>query len=241
MTGVPFSEQVAAVSPLNSKAIDGSARPKPMRPRKPRRERMDASHTFFCRNANCDHATWSAVEQARHMHAEFVWAMEALVARAPESPEALLLTGDVILAELTDDECRAANGEYQRLQRMRRAGGALEIAAELKLRVGEHWRRANCGILSPAPPKETCPNGHPYSGDNLILDNGYRACLQCRRESRRKYSRKNSEKRAQKRRSDPAYRELLRDRDRKYYARKKAEREATGGTTHALGPAPRSE
>jgi hypothetical protein len=211
-----FTEAVGAISPLNG-VIDGSVKPKPKRAKAQRRERMDASRTFFCRNKNCGHKTWSPLDQARHMHAEFVWAMEALVMRAPESPEALLLTGGTILAKLTDDECRAAQAEASRL---RKAGASpLEIPPETRLRFGEYQRRWRTGILVPAearvrvrrdPRSETCGKGH-------ALDDRWR-CRVCEREGKRERMR------------DPELRERHREQrrvaDRKRRARKKAGREA---------------
>jgi hypothetical protein len=39
--------------------------------------------------------------------------------------------------------------------------------------------------------KETCPKGHPYSGENLyITSKGARACRQCRKDYIREYMRK---------------------------------------------------
>ena len=188
---IAFHEQVSAVSPLEGDAIDGTPQPKPKRIRQRRREPMDRHQTFFCRNANCDHATWSPIDQARHMHREFIWALEALVLRAPESQEALLLTGGVILAELTDDDCRAAHAEYAKLQRD--GVPVLEIPNELRLRKSEYNRRLHAGILTPAightrraPLKETCSKGHELSGDNLVIWGENRCCRQCKRDQNQK-------------------------------------------------------
>jgi hypothetical protein len=232
-----FAEAVGAVSALNG-AIDGSVKPKPKRAKPLRRERMDASRTFFCRNKNCDHKTWSPLDQARHMHAEFVWAMEALVMRAPESPEALLLTGGVVLTELTDDECRAAISEYGRARRAGRTS-TLELATETRLRIAEYQRRREAGILVAAeapvrrvPLPETCSEGHLLTGDNLRMRrNGKRVCLTCEREGKRERM-QDPENRERENRSkreywqDPENRERRRLLDRERRARKRAEREA---------------
>jgi hypothetical protein len=222
---VPFAEQVAAVTPLNG-VIDGSPKPKP-RPAKPlRRERMDASRTFFCRNANCDHATWSEIAQARHMHAEFVWAMEALVMRAPESPEAQVLTGGVILAELTDDELRAAKAAEARAQKS--GITRLGMPVEIRLRALEYDRRRKAGILTYADRTlaEECSKGHQMSGENLYVSpRGVRGCRQCSRERELKRrsdpavrERRREQKREEVRKrieADPAYREQRRERERR--------------------------
>lgn len=44
--------------------------------------------------------------------------------------------------------------------------------------------------------KTHCPQGHPYSGDNLVLHpiNGGRECLVCRRERKRRYKQKQKAK-----------------------------------------------
>lgn len=45
--------------------------------------------------------------------------------------------------------------------------------------------------------KTHCPSGHPYAGDNLMVDkNGNRRCAKCRRESWRRLSARRSAERA---------------------------------------------
>jgi transcriptional regulator with XRE-family HTH domain len=141
--------QISAISPLDGDAIDGSPRPKPRRERKPAREPLDRSLTFFCSNPQCDHGTWSPVEQARHMAREFWEVQQALVRLAPESPEAMKLTGGVILHDLTDDECREAVRLRSLLQRRGEA-----IPLRLRLIYAESKRRLRTGVLPPLTPSE---------------------------------------------------------------------------------------
>jgi hypothetical protein len=143
----PFAEQVSAVSPLRE-ALDGSPRRKPQRERRPAREPADRSQTYFCSSPACDHETWSPVEQARHMAREFWVVAQAIVRLAPDSPEALMLTGGLSVRELTDDECLAASRAYRRLL----AAGA-EIPLQIRFRVREYARRRNATI-TPAPPDD---------------------------------------------------------------------------------------
>lgn len=191
---VPFAEQVSAVTPLDGDAIDGTPRPKTRRPRKPAREPMDRSHTFFCSNPQCDHATWAPADQARHMAQEFWEVAKALVELAPDSPQAFKLTGGVILKDLTDDELRAAKTEESRIRRER--GGTWsrdDMPIQLRLRVNEYSRRWKWGELSEPvapvrrqPPKTHCKRGHPLSGDNLInKSDGSRWCRECKRQWQR--------------------------------------------------------
>src|SRR5258708_24187916 len=95
---IGFSDAVSAVSPVGA-AIDGTLAPKARRGRPPRRDAGARSLTFFCSNPQCDHTTWAAAEQARHMAREFWDLAQALVRLAPESPEAIKLTGGVILRD----------------------------------------------------------------------------------------------------------------------------------------------
>jgi hypothetical protein len=150
----PLISQVSAVSPLGG-TIDGAPRPKLRRERKPPRAPVDGSlsffcsKSFFCSNPQCEHGTWSPAEQARHMGREFWEAARALVRLAPESPEALKLTGDVILKDLTDDECREAD----RLRALHRRRGE-PVPLRLRLIYGEHKRREHAGAVRPLTPSE---------------------------------------------------------------------------------------
>jgi hypothetical protein len=51
-------------------------------------------------------------------------------------------------------------------------------------------RRAEAGPREPQrsanAEKTHCPRGHPYDGENLVIDNGARKCRTCRRESSRR-------------------------------------------------------
>lgn len=219
-------------------AIDGSPRPKPRTARKPRREPLARSLTFFCSNPQCDHDTWSPYEQARHMAMEFWEVAQALIRLAPDSREALKLTGGVILNELTDDECREGLRDYQRAMR---AGEEPGMIARLK--TWEHQRRDREGTLTPPAPRERCRNGH-LKAENLVVVNldGKRECRACRNERQRarikRLSPEQRERKNQKLRewraaqieADPEYldrdRERARTAGRERYARKKAEREA---------------
>ena len=144
----PFAESVGAVSALDG-AIAGSVRERPKRPRKPSRQPQDRSLTFFCSNPQCDHATWSPQDQARHMAREFWEVAQALVRLAPESAEALKLTGDVILRDLTDDECR--DGHVEALLASRRGERA---PLHVRLRANEYSRRIYAGTLEKLPREE---------------------------------------------------------------------------------------
>jgi hypothetical protein len=42
------------------------------------------------------------------------------------------------------------------------------------------------GVSARAARKTHCPQGHPYSGENLVLDQGNRRCRTCRTKVRRK-------------------------------------------------------
>lgn len=143
----PLTSQISAVSPLDGDAIDGKPRPKPRRPRKARQEPQDRSLTFFCSNPQCDHSTWAPAEQARHMAREFWSVAQALVRLAPDSPEAMKLTGGVILSDLTDDECRAASATWETLRRCN--GGIDGIPVEIRLRRNEYGRRLYRGEMRP--------------------------------------------------------------------------------------------
>jgi transcriptional regulator with XRE-family HTH domain len=83
------------------------------------------------------------------MHAEARWAWDALIRRAPGSPEALLLTGGVILREMTDDECRAAKAEEVECRRL-----GIPVTTQLRLRSNEYTRRQISGILELLPEEE---------------------------------------------------------------------------------------
>ena len=51
----------------------------------------------------------------------------------------------------------------------------------------ENVRRGE-GLAAQNARKETCPQGHPLSGENLyVYPNGKRACRECRREKGRRY------------------------------------------------------
>ncbi len=130
---VAFHEQVSAVSPLDGDAIDGAPRPK-----------LGRSHRKFgCRNPQCDHETWAPEEYAKHMGREFWWAVQALLRLAPDSPEAVELGGGVKLADLTDDECRAAASEYAYLR-----SKDLTISPVIRARASEYDRRLRYGTLT---------------------------------------------------------------------------------------------
>ena len=122
------------------------------------------------------------------MAREFWEVAQALVRLAPESAEALKLTGGVILKDLTDEECREAHATYRRFRYNGADTNGLPL--EVALRRREYDRRQESGILSQAPPRalqETCKHGHPLSGDNLYVGpKGKRACRECRREQHRK-------------------------------------------------------
>jgi hypothetical protein len=187
-----FVRQISAVSPLNGDALDGSARPKPGRARAERRERLDASRTFFCSNPQCDHATWAAAEQATHMAAEFWEVAQELVRLAPDSLLALKLTGGVILSELTDEECRQAATDRRFLQQQQ-----LPIPLPVRLGANEYHRRCKHGQLdlltdtSQRAPRRiilspTCGKGHEFTPDNTYVDpSGGRQCRTCRRDRQR--------------------------------------------------------
>jgi hypothetical protein len=225
-----FPEQVTAVTPLDGDAIDGTPRPKLRRPRKPAREPMDRSHTFFCSNPQCDHATWAAVEQARHMAQEFWNVAQALVRLAPDSREALLLTGGVILKDLTDDECRAGYAAYS-LEYTRSGKGRSDLPVHVRLRCLEYDRRRDAGTLTPAdertrriPLKETCGKGHPFTEDNTYIDprRGTRHCRACSRAyGKARYA--NPEKRARILEQTRARNQKLKEQDPEKY-REKLER-----------------
>ena len=173
-------------------ALRPAAEPKPKH-RQPRREPSDRSLTYFCSDPQCEHATWSAHEQAVHMAREFRKAVNALTQAAPRSPEALRLTGGVILADLTDEECRAGAAAYQRARRAE--AGAMNGRTMERLTVGdylrymEYWRRTHRGDLSPAPeraapaPRERCRTcGGPWDGEHTYVHtDGIRRCLTCKR------------------------------------------------------------
>ena len=140
-----FTEAVGAVSPLNG-AIDGSPRKKPRRARKPPREPMARSLTFFCSNPRCDHATWSPQDQARHMAGEYWNLAKAVVRLAPDSPEALALTGGRLLNDLTDGECRVAAATYRQHQRR---GDLGSLSPQVRLWFNEFQRRCQAGTIAP--------------------------------------------------------------------------------------------
>jgi hypothetical protein len=152
-----FTEAVGALSPLNG-AIDGSARKEPRKARKPAREPMSRSLTFFCSNPQCDHGTWSPVDQARHMAGEFWKLAQAIVRLAPDSREALALTGGKVLNELTDDECRVAAAAYER---HRRQGGVGQLPPQVRLRHKEYMRRLDAGAISPLAALSSVPDRRP--------------------------------------------------------------------------------
>lgn len=65
----------------------------------------------------------------------------------------------------------------------------------------ENIRRGVWGAAIPGKrlaTKTHCPQGHPYSGDNLYIDHrGSRICLQCKRaDGRSRYEKRNAEARA---------------------------------------------
>lgn len=175
--GFRDAKEIAALRPM--------AEPKPRAPRKARREPMARSRTFFCSNPQCDHDTWSPVEQAQHMAREFWQVAQALVRLAPESPEALKLTGGVILRDLTDDECRKFNAEWNRDLRADRPSSTI-----VYLGYYEYTRRQQNGLLSRAvkpvrhvDPAGKCRNGHLYTPENTRIEDGSRCCLTCKRAS----------------------------------------------------------
>lgn len=236
MRDTKFPQAVSAVSPLGD-AIDGSAPPPKPRRRKTPREPADRSLTYFCSNTNCDHSTWSPQQQARHMAEEFWWAAQALVRLAPDSPEALRLTGGIMLRDLSDEELRDANADYANLLR---SGRQSELPGSTRLRVHEYQRRLRAGLLvpngrrGPRHLKEFCKHGHPFSGDNLyVKPDGRRECRECARRIGRKtgakYRRSVQGKAAElarkqrQRDADPeAFKAAARERARVYRARKKA-------------------
>lgn len=224
-----FVRQISAVSPLDGDALDGSAQPKPKRRRAERRERMDASRTFFCSNPQCDHATWASAEQATHMAQEFWWAVQALVRLAPDSPEAMKLTGGVILRELTDDECRQVRRDAEFY---RRRGTPVPI--DVKLRDTEYRRRKRAGeiipALRPAPPRrlEKCRAGlHEFTPENTVIrtiqGRVSRACRVCINERQRRNSARRKEQARLRLQQDPVYRAIRIERMRQYRLRKKQE------------------
>jgi len=175
----PFAEQVSAISALDGGALDGTPRPKPkLFPRRPAREPMDRSHTFFCSNPQCDHATWAPAEQARHMAREFWEVAQALIRLAPESAEALKLTGGVILKDLSDQECRDGASAYNRFAG---AGTLDELPLAVRLVKREYERRATAGELSPYEGRTMCLRGlHLLTDDNLRYNKGgWSQCRAC--------------------------------------------------------------
>ena len=176
----PLTELVSAVSPLDGDALDGSERPKSRRTVGPRREPQDRSLTFFCSNPQCDHATWSPAEQARHMAREFWEVTQALVQLAPDSPEALKLTGDLILRDLTDDECR--EGATEALRHRRRAEKA---PLQVQLIANEYIRRARSRVLCTIGPEEQGRrrrerNDRERGIDTVLTDDVVRAAFAAR-------------------------------------------------------------
>ena len=165
------------------------------RRRPQRREPQDRSLTFFCSNPQCDHKTWAPARQAQHMAREFWEVAKALVRLAPDSPEALRLTGGVILADLTDDECRAAHAAYQRLRRADAGvvnGRPVEqMTTPVYLAYLEYGRRVHDGILAPAGqragrvPRTECPAcGAEWSEENTYQrKDGRQGCRRCRRKT----------------------------------------------------------
>jgi len=59
---------------------------------------------------------------------------------------------------------------------------------ELVTRVENVMRGEGFGPMNAA--KTKCPKGHPYSGDNLFFDDGYRKCRACVRARCRAYSKR---------------------------------------------------
>ena len=76
------------------------------------------------------------------MAREFWAVAQAVIRLAPESPEALKLTGGVILRDLTIDECRTAVAEHRRL----RAAGE-PIPLSVAVRVNEYHSRRRRGTI----------------------------------------------------------------------------------------------
>jgi len=186
------AKQLAALRPATAT---------PRRPRNPRPEPLGRSQTYFCSNPQCDHATLSDQDQARHMAREFWTVAQALIRLAPDSPEALKLTGGVIMAELADDECRTAHLDYQRAIRQ---NAIEELPIDTRIRYTEYNRRVRAGTLGPRlvngiplpgktrRPQEMCRKGlHPLSGDNLGLrPDGHRYCRECASDAQRKYTKR---------------------------------------------------
>lgn len=56
---------------------------------------------------------------------------------------------------------------------------------------GENVMRGS-GFAPKNAAKTHCPKGHPYSGDNLYFDDGYRKCRICSRERCRSYRKKET-------------------------------------------------
>lgn len=138
-----FVSQVSAVSPLKGDAIDGSPQPKRRRPvKRAPIFNPDNSLTYGCRNPQCDCHTWAPQEYARHMGGEFYWLSKVVIERWPESDVALLLTGGVTLAELTDDECRKAAREVA----VAKQDGS-RVPVQTRLRSNEYIRRSHAGTL----------------------------------------------------------------------------------------------
>lgn len=233
---IGFPQAVSAVSPLGE-SIDGSRAPRRARRIADRRPAADRSLTFFCSNPQCDHATWSAVDQARHMAREFWWLAQIVVRLAPDSPEALRFSGGTVLRDLTDEQLRDALADYEYL---RRRGRQDEASIATQLRVQEYRRRGRAGLLvpngrrGPRKLKEVCKHGHPLSGDNLyVKPDGRRECRECHRQHARKtgarYRQSAKGKLADRRRKDrqraadpEGFKAAQNERMRQYRLRKKA-------------------
>ena len=68
--------------------------------------------------------------------------------------------------------------------------------------------------------KTHCPQGHPYSGENLVIKAGNRrVCRTCRNEATRTVPNKNEKQNAYR----AANRDLVNEKQRAYYARKKVQ------------------
>lgn len=173
LRGVSSSERTLDAKQL---AVMRPAKQNTPRPRKPRRQPVDRSLRFFCSNPQCDHQTWSERGQAVHMAREFDWAARALMKLAPDSNEALKLTGGIILRDLTDEECRAASAEH----RVRSVNGE-EIPGRIRIIVNEYQRRLRAGTIAPAVIEVQATCGEVPEGEEVYVTRyGRRCCGKCR-------------------------------------------------------------
>jgi hypothetical protein len=138
--------QISAISPLDGDAIDGSPRPKPRRRQAAQRDfDVDAHQEFACPNKNCDHREWTDRRQLLHLGQELFRVISEFQRADPENPAVLLHTGGVILRDLTDEECRDAVRDHDRI---RREGGTSGVPMTTWLRAQEYHRRVRAGTLT---------------------------------------------------------------------------------------------